>query len=179
MVMDPSSSLVVECSKIVNQKQHLKDNPDQGDISLHFQKLPEFPVAPLWKVQLHLSSDDCQSAGADESISLMLSPSDKEFQAMISEILLQYTQAISSFRSLLDDERLHPYISRSKYDLMKELEEKAQRQSKGRLQKWPFLQDVLLKFTPYSQTTSSINMIMSQTLSQIDIISKVCYTFID
>ena len=153
-------------------------NPNSKNSFHHEGVYPNIsgPIPPLWKVQIDLSSDAYQSNVAKENLSLNISPCAEQFQTMINQLLMQYEKTVSSFSSLLEDDRLRTfYTSKSSINITIDLDTTAQKKVLGK--KWPFPQDIFHEFIPYIQSTSRIKMLVSCSTGQVIKISEVSVKF--
>ena len=154
----------------------------QDVITLLLQKPPD-PVLPLWVVKLHLKELSAQDEepsshleGSTEgpSFQVSLSPTANDFSSAFVHLLEQYVLVISNFTSLLKDDRIRPYISRSRYDLLMILdEEPSKKTSAGKPRPWPDTRSIFHQYTPYQSCVGYIEKRIQSTMSEIEANSTV------
>ena len=156
----------------------------QDVVAMLLQKPPD-PVLPLWKVELVLKEKTSTQGGEPHSpleadgsdgplLCVSYSPTADDFLSAFAHLLKQYESVISSFSTLLKDERIVPYTSRSTYDLLMVLEEEsAKKSSPGRPQSWPDIHSLLLRFAPYQSCVGNVEKAIQTTMSEIQTHSTV------
>lgn len=166
----------------------LCDSQDPQDVVTMLLQKPPDSVLPLWKVELvlkentlmqggephtHLEVDDTE--GSDQPVfQVSYSPSADDFLAAFAKLLKQYEAVISSFVTLLKDERILPYISRSTYDLLMVLEEKSSKKnSAGKPQSWPDIHSLLHQYAPYQSCIGNIEKAIQSTMCEVQTHSTV------
>ena len=159
----------------------------QDVITLLLQKPPD-PVLPLWEVKLHLKElsaqddepschlegDKVEGSTKGPSFQVSFSPTADDFSSAFVHLLEQYVLVISNFTSLLKDDRIRPYISRSRYDLLMILDEKpSKKTSAGKPHPWPDTRSILHQYTPYQSCVGYIEKKIQLTMSEIEANSTV------
>ena len=162
------------------------DPPPQDPMevaALLFQKPPE-PVAPLWEARLLLGRSNggmntCQketegdpgggrTLGQPLSFCVSFTPSAGDFESAVAKLLKSCEQMIAGFSPLLTEERLLPYVSHSRYDLLMLLEEEETRAKGSRRQPpWPDTRSLLLEYAPYQASVGYIERTLQATLAEI------------
>lgn len=167
-----------------NEDQPCGSQDPQDMITLLLQKPPD-PVLPLWVVKLHLKEqDDEPSCHLEEakmegstkgpSFEVSFSPNADDFSSAFVHLLEQYVLVISNFTSLLEDDKIRPYISRSRYDLLMILEEESfKKTSAGKPHQWPDTRSILHQYNPYQSCVGYIENKIQSTISEIEAISTV------
>ena len=170
-----------------NKDQPCDSQDPQDMITLLLQKPPD-PVLPLWVVKLHLkerlAQDDepsCHLEGAKmegstkgPSFEVSFSPNADDFSSAFVHLLEQYVLVISNFTSLVKDDKIRPYTSRSRYDLLMILEEESSKKtSAGKPHPWPDTHSILHQYTPYQSCVGYIENKIQSTISEIEAISTV------
>ena len=178
---DPLSIESATLYESEEEEQHRDHTPVDSLVDLLVKKQPE-PIFPLWQVQLEIQqlSSNSLDSGSSSQLSdcvvshfeLSLQPAKENFLSAFSRLLSQYEIVVTSFESLLKDERLRPYISRSKYDLLMMLEEK-EGHSKERVKIWPDTHTLLHSYTPYHHTADYLKMILQKAMSRVERQSQV------
>ena len=167
-----------------NEDQPCGSQDPQDMITLLLQKPPD-PVLPLWVVKLHLkehlAQDDEPLEGAKmegstkgPSFEVSFSPNADDFSSAFVHLLEQYVLVISNFTSLVKDDKIRPYTSRSRYDLLMILEEESSKKtSAGKPHPWPDTHSILHQYTPYQSCVGYIENKIQSTISEIEAISTV------
>lgn len=160
------------------EKSANQHNSVESVVDLLFKKQPE-PILPLWELQLEMvlpEKLDGEEKNCANQISsspqVSLHPSKESFLSAFSKLLKQYEIVIASFKSLLKDASLRPYISRSKYDFLMVLEEQSEH-TKDRVKVWPDTSALLHSYAPYSQAIDFLKMALQQTMNKIEQQSNV------
>ena len=150
--------------------------------ALLFQKPPE-PVVPLWETRLLLGRESGKNTSEDDteedpgghrtsrqplSSCVSFTPSAMDFKSAISQLLKSYEQTIAGFSSLLKEERLLPYVSRSRYDLLMLLEEETSTKGSRRQPPWPDTRSLLWGYAPYQASVDYIERILQATMAEVE-----------
>ena len=167
-----------------NEDQPCDSQDPQDMITLLLQKPPD-PVLPLWVVKLHLKEHLAQDDEPSEvakmegstkgpSFEVSFSPNADDFSSAFVHLLEQYVLVISNFTSLVKDDKIRPYTSRSRYDLLMILEEESSKKtSAGKPHPWPDTHSILHQYTPYQSCVGYIENKIQSTISEIEAISTV------
>lgn len=165
-------------------------------ITLLLQKHSK-PAVPLWEIHLVLRKenktmsqipnkrtiseqesnevktvvDKRKGTELSSSYVVLFTPSAGDFNSAFSQLLKGFEAVIGSFASLLQDTRILPYVSRSKYDLLMLLEESAAGRTKT--QPWPDFHSLLWDCTPYQACVCSIERSLKATMAAAERYSKV------
>lgn len=161
MYVGDVSSLSELAETVVTVEETIND--DFKDISYLFKK-PEQPTLPLWEIQLTLEGGDTVS-----SHEVTLLPTLNQFEDLLSDMLSSYEDLAMQFKSILSDERIQPFVGKSKYDLLKTLEEEEARKktAKGSMG-WIDYDNLLLNYTPYKKVVRQINKCLTLSLAEVD-----------
>ena len=154
--------------------------------ALLFRKPPE-PVAPLWEARLLLlrrrsdgGENTCEnetegdpggerSSGQPPSFCVSFTPSAVDFKSEVSKLLGSYEQTMAGFSPLVTEERLIPYVSRSRYDLLMLLEEASCAKGGGRRRPpWPNTRSLLSEYAPYQASVGYIERTLQATMAEIE-----------
>ena len=123
--------------------------------------------AAILSVRFVLKSTSAGNDNDPSPLCISVVPSFEDFEAALNNLLNQYKDVISTFGSLLKDDRILPLISTSKYDFMMLLEEE---ESASSIQEckapWIPVQALLCDYTPYCVCTSEIRATLRVTLEQ-------------
>lgn len=114
-------------------------------------------------------------SGGTSLCSVSVVPSFEDFEAALNELLNQYTNIISSFGSLMKDDRILPLICTPKYDFMTLLEEEESASLQECKTSWVPVQALLCDYTPYCVCTTEIKSILRITSEQC---SKQTFSYI-
>ncbi len=146
-------------------------NTDLSDITFLFKK-PEQPTLPLWEIQLTLEGDDTLAC---HEVTLL--PTLNQFEALLSNMLSSYEDLAMHFKSLLCDDRIQPFVGKSKYDLLKTLEEEgeARKEAAKSSTGWIDYKSLLYNYEPYKNIVCQLNKCLSLSLIDVDRKLKVDY----
>ena len=171
-------------------------------VALLFQTPPE-PIVPLWEVRLELQEDNttgsaqttgegcnqhsCESSKKQEATDsfvdtedtfspshcVSFAPSANDFNSAFARLLKEYEVIITGFNSLLNDERVLPYVSRSRFDLLMLLEEADKgsggegRGGGGKPPPWPDVPSLLWEYVPYQCCVDYIKKVLEGTMAEV------------
>lgn len=144
------------------------------EVALLLQK-PRKSVVPLWEVQLVLGknakedsrmlAEGLSSPPPEFQVSFQRSHDD--FTEAFSRLLLGYQEVVKGFVSFTKDERVIPFISRSRYDLLMVMEEAESSRAK-RKDTWPDVMSLVCEYAPYRTTVDYLNRALEATLSEVE-----------
>ena len=135
---------------------------DSSDISYLFKK-PEQPILPLWEIQLTLEDSNSVSSQV-----VTVLPTLDKFKDLLSNMLSSYEDLAMQFKSLLYDERIQPFVGKSKYDLLKTLEEEAKKNSAKCKVGWINYKNLLSNYEPYKNVVNQINKCLTLSMIEVD-----------
>ncbi len=183
--MAPSSCLLDDSSDTSLARETQDSGPQEtvDEVALLFEK-PRQTIVPLWEIQLVLKKEAYteKDDGTLESHPLNLpptefhvstQPSSGDFTGAFSHLLEGYLKVVKGFSSFMKDERVTPFVSRSKYDLLMVMEEEAERPRAKRQVAWPDVSSLVCGYTPYRATVDYITRMLQATLVEVDRLSTV------
>ena len=144
-------------------------NPALAYISDLLRK-PEKVIPPLWEVQLSLESEE-QVTSTD----VTFTPTLVEFEAALANMLSSFEELIKDFKSLLSDERVQPFVSCSKYDLLKIIEVAEAKKNAAKNFGWIDCENLLQNYAPYQNIVGQLSKCLTLTITEVDRKLAVCY----
>ena len=167
---------------LMSERDSEPDRDPQNPMDLRsflLQGRPE-PVLALWQVHVVLKKEEGSPTTAgtgDDTLQrdnveascpafcVSLVPSLKDFESAFFQLLGRYQASVMRFKSLLDEKRLLPYISRSKYDFLMQLEESALSPESP---PWPDIHSLISEYAPYQACVGYISGALQTTMNNLE-----------
>ncbi len=188
LLEDPSATSLESAS--LSTETHLQSDSSLWDpmdeVALLFRN-PQEPVVPLWEVNLVLRKES-MAANLSRYVNerprgnpvtsplpefqVSFQPSASGFTGAISQLLKSYQSVVRGFVSFLKDERVIPFISKCRYDLLMVMEEAESSRSR-RQASWPDVSSLVCEYAPYKAIVGYTSRTLQATLSEIERSSTV------
>lgn len=122
----------------------------------------------MWEVYLSLG-DQPHSCGDQVSTGVTFYPAPEEFNSAVNLLLNQYQVAVKGFDSLITDARIMPYVSSSKYDLLKVLEKEASQENEHSKSQnsWIDCFSLFECYIPYREQADQLNKCITLTMLEV------------
>ncbi len=104
---------------------------------------------------------------------VQITPSPKDFQKAIKQLLDKYSKVISSFSPISKDSRIEPFMGRSKYDLLMIMDDQQEASWNHSEYDWPDVLSLMYNYTPFKDSLAYINKSVTLSMSDIQKLSSV------